>query len=101
MIYDAHIILVDEPDHSVIWEFYEGGQPFDVSTRSYQMAVRKAEDGTTTVGDVTFACTSVANRAECVGDCSTLSFGQRYFFQVVEDGNAIISGTADIVARIV
>lgn len=101
MIYDSHIIVTAEANHSVIFEFTQGGVPYSVVGRVYAMVIRSQEDGTVTAGDVTFACTAVSNRAECIGNCAGLVFGQRYFFQVVEDGQAIISGTCDVVKRLV
>lgn len=101
MIYDQHIVVTSEPNHPVIWEFHDNGQPYDVTGRVYQMVIRRNEDATPHADDVTFACTVTANRVECVGDCSTLQHGIQYNFQLVENGIAIITGKATPVPRYV
>jgi hypothetical protein len=101
VIYNANIVVTAEVNHPIIWEFTDNGQPFSVVGRTYSMVIRQEEDGTVTSGvDVTFTCVVSTNRCQCTGDCSTLTPGVKYFFQLVENGIAIITGTATVAPRL-
>ena len=98
----TNINVVNEASHPVIWDFYEENEsdPFSVVGRTYQMAIRAVPGVVTPGTDVVFACNAVSNRAECIGNCSTLTPGVTYTFGVLEDDVTIITGTCTVTARV-
>jgi len=93
----AHISVVAEDNHAVTWVFFQGKAPFDVTGRAYEMKI--VDDVDVPALTVTFATAVSANEVECIGDCSTLNHTVEYQYQLVEEGNAILSGTVSVIPR--
>lgn len=92
-----HIQVVAEAAHSLTFEFFQGSTPFDVTGRVYVMKI--VDDVDTPTVTVTFTPTVTANEVELIGDCSVLTHADVYEYQLVEDGNAILQGTVDVLPR--
>lgn len=97
MLKHHHIEVVAETNHSIVWAFYSGGQPFDVTGRTYTMVI--VDDPDTPALTVAFTESVSGHEVECIGDCSPLDHTQKYQYQLVEDGNAILTGTVEVLPR--